>query len=375
LSCAGAVGGALIAGCTQRFPGVAREVVPSPSAEWRQFGIDQRNTGHHQTTVGPTDELDVAWTATLRFGTITASTVANGTVFVVDSASTVHAVAGGSGTRLWESEQPNASSIGLDDESVYVGGGTNLLYSLSRNSGEPRWSRQGADTGPHTQLTITDQRVYAVGRGGRLAAIPVDSPADSWRLDLETAVLRGAPVVANGTVYVVSRAGVHAIDPDTGTEEWMVELAPLLFGDPAYRDGTLYIAATDRLIALDIDSKTVSWERPASGGIHHSPATANDVVVAGGPNLSSFDAVTGNRLWQVDSPTAGWSSPVVVDGVVYCGLGTKLVALDLATGEQLSGFDAGVPVTSQPTVTAGIVYVVDRDGTLYAIAERELIRE
>jgi outer membrane protein assembly factor BamB len=77
------------------------------------------------------------------------------------------------------------------------------------------------------------------------------------------------------------------------------------------------------------------------------------------------------ELWSMRSDHAIASSPAVVDGTVFIGIGGfsdsrgAVVALDAATGAERWRYD-GFPFVSSPAVAEGRVYVASVDGHLYA---------
>ena len=64
-----------------------------------------------------------------------------------------------------------------------------------------------------------------------------------------------------------------------------------------------------------------------------------------------------------------FSSPAVVDGVVYVGsYDTYLHAVDAASGEPRWRYETEGSVRSSPAVVDGVVYVGSEDRYLYAIS-------
>ena len=81
-------------------------------------------------------------------------------------------------------------------------------------------------------------------------------------------------------------------------------------------------------------------------------------------------------MWSFDTRATIYSSPAVVNGVVYIttydwvyNTGT-LYAIDEYTGQQRWMFPTSRPIYASPAVANGIVYVAARDGFLYALSEQ-----
>ena len=73
-------------------------------------------------------------------------------------------------------------------------------------------------------------------------------------------------------------------------------------------------------------------------------------------------------LWRFETGDNVFSSPAVVDGVIYVGsFGGNVYALDAATGDERWRFETGDWVVSSPAVVDGVVYVGSLDSYVYAL--------
>ncbi len=165
-----------------------------------------------------------------------------------------------------------------------------------------------------------------------------------WSFPTE-AIVRSRPAVMDGAVYFSSDDGyLFAVEAATGKQTWKFDLGrPLAPRKPIPE----------------------AWDYMQS-----SPAAADGLVFAGGPNMKFFavDAGTGQEKWSLQIGLYMRSSPAVVEGVVYFGdwLG-KLYALDAQTGQEKWTFNTYGPVIPSPTVVDGVVYVGSKFPCLYAI--------
>ncbi len=72
--------------------------------------------------------------------------------------------------------------------------------------------------------------------------------------------------------------------------------------------------------------------------------------------------------WKFKTGDVVYSSPAVVDGVVYFGSDDNhLYAIDIKTGEEKWKFETGAEVWSSPAVVDGVVYFGSDDNHLYAV--------
>jgi outer membrane protein assembly factor BamB len=113
----------------------------------------------------------------------------------------------------------------------------------------------------------------------------------------------------------------------------------------------------------------IAWSFATEEDIYSSPAVVDGVVYFGGNDgrLYAIDASTGLERWHFQTEGHQISSPAVVDGVAFIGSDDDQVyAVDTATGEETWRFDAGSYVYSSPVVADGVVYAGSGTG-LYAI--------
>ena len=108
-------------------------------------------------------------------------------------------------------------------------------------------------------------------------------------------------------------------------------------------------------------------------GIWGTPALYKDIVIFGtdAGDVLGLDRATGQERWRFHVVRA-WSSPVVVDDVLFIGDCTgNLYAYDVAdtaaTPVHLWGMKVGGCIEATPAVWKGVLYFADRWGKLYAI--------
>ena len=132
---------------------------------------------------------------------------------------------------------------------------------------------------------------------------------------------------------------------------------------------TNFVSDERRLLPTNVSRLVPCWTVPIGGEIYSSPAVLNGIVYVGsGAKLYAFNAITGTQFWS--APTGGkiWSSPAVANGIVYVGSGDhRLYAFNAMTGKQLWAAPTGGDIyTSSPVLANGVIYVGSGDGKLYA---------
>jgi len=241
--------------------------------------------------------------------------------------------------------------------------------------------------------TATGTTVYIGADNGNLYAVDAASGDVEWVFEQATKVLLTSPTVVDGTVYVGSLDHtLYAVDAVDGSLEWTYYTGDssedgISYSSPTVYEGTVYIGTGfsdgGALHAIDADSGIQEWSFSTPSGVYSSPTAVNDTVYVGygfssdndGAGAIALDADSGDLEWAFTEPSeAVHSSPTVYDGTVYVGTRPgSLYALDADTGNKRWRFDTAGGVDSSPTVHDGIVYVGSlgaddtEDASLYAI--------
>jgi outer membrane protein assembly factor BamB len=123
------------------------------------------------------------------------------------------------------------------------------------------------------------------------------------------------------------------------------------------------------------------WTFTTGGPVYSSPSVVDGVVYVGSVdrNLYALNKTTGTLLWKYDTLERGdivSSSPAVSNGVAYMGgMKTKIHAVDAFSGDLLWKYKLPIRTTvrsslsSSAAVADGIVYIGNMDGTVYAFSE------
>ena len=295
----------------------------SLNAEWTHVGGSVRHQLPHPA-LGRS--LSRQWTAQIGQGAdrrhrITADpVVAGGRVFTMDSRATVAAHSTG-GAALW-SRDLTPPSENANDAS---GGG----------------------------LAASGGRLYVTTGFGTLTALDAATGAVAWTQDLDAAAT-GAPTVADGVVYLVSRDDVGwAIEASTGRVLWQILGATSPSGvaggpSPAISDGqVIFPFSSGQMIAAVRSTGTQSWtgsvagQRTGRAFSRYSDLSGEPVVVGGAVYAAShagraaaFDAETGLTLWQANE--GAMNPPAVVGGSMFMVTDeNRLARLDASTGQTI----------------------------------------
>lgn len=302
---------ASLAGTPVLLPG------PIANADWPQPG---GNPAHSMTHVNLSASPVRQWSVSIGSGSTgrgrlaAEPVVAGGRVYTIDTSAVVRAFDANSGARIWESQVRGEQATG----DILFGGG----------------------------VTFDNGRVYATNGAGYTAALDATTGAQVW-LVRPGGPLRGAPTVADGSVYVISQDNqIYALNADNGQTRWngigAVELAGV-FGAaaPAYAQSTIVTGfSSGELTAYRYENGQVVWQDALA-------RTGVSTIVG---NLSDIDA-----------------DPVIDNGRVFAvGQGGRMVAVELVSGQR--AWEINIAGISSPWVSGEWVFVVTDRAELLAIA-------
>jgi outer membrane protein assembly factor BamB len=205
----------------------------------------------------------------------------------------VHALDASSGEVLWEFDAKGSvyASPTISDGTVFIGNRNasdnsdidpGSVYALDLTSGENLW-QYGVDRRIESSPTVVDGTVFigsgAAGRnyGGSIHALDTDSGEELWRFsigdDLEDRVYGRSPTVADGTVFAGSESSLYAIDAVSGEQMWSTSVSrPWLNASLLLVDGTLFVVSVNGVHAIEtsVDGSS-QGSRALLGTIgHHS---------------------------------------------------------------------------------------------------------
>ncbi len=247
------------------------------------------------------------------------------------------------------------------------------LAAVKASTGAPAWSYD-ADNYGFIQImgapVVANGVVYMAEGFGELLAFDAKTGTELWASQADGA--GGGPVVANGTLYLTTSAGLEAFNTANGLELWstggdLVGVAGLL-GPPAVAaTGTVIVSAGDgNLHAFNGSTGAPLWTKPGGGGA--APAIVGNVVYSGAANGSVYarHVGDGSLVWSV--ATGGTVlAPAVSGGVVYAPSfgGGSLLAIQASTGTTL--WSVPVHPGSAPAVANGVVYIDESDKAVHAL--------
>jgi outer membrane protein assembly factor BamB len=202
---------------------------------------------------------------------------------------------------------------------------------------------------------VADGSIYLTSTAG-LHAIDLSTGAERWRLPTPTRA-SSHPTVAGGIIYFISDAApaahstsvLHAVDTENGQERWSFDVEGILPKDARSLTGpvtvsghNVYVFESSRVWVLDAASGLVDGSPVASAflPIGESFVAAHDdrVLLAGtfSHDVGCVSLASGAQLWTAPVMTDALRSPNVSDDTTLylTREDNAVIALDWATGQE-----------------------------------------
>jgi outer membrane protein assembly factor BamB len=283
--------------------------------------------------------------------------------------------------------------------------------ALGASLGRAWMTKIGQGSDPRGRLAaapvVVGERIYTIDTQAVVRAFDTRTGAPVWVKEVGDAANRrggrsllsgeskgahgllfgGGVSFDSGRIYATSGLGdVEAIDATTGALIWRVRPGGPLRGAPTIANESVYVMSQDnQLFALNPADGKVRWN--AAGTFEVSgvfgvaaPAAAQGTVVAGysSGELTAYRYENARVLWQdalsrtsISTAVASISDidaePVIDQGRVYAvGQGGRMVALELNTGQRL--WEINIAGISTPWVVGEWIFVVTDQAQLLALA-------
>lgn len=234
-----------------------------------------------------------------------APTVADGRVYILSQDNQLFVLNGTDGKTAWDSagtvEQSGLLGAGapaVAQDTAVVGFSSGELNALRVENGRPVWQDVLARTGRTTALAaLTDivaspvidrGRVFAIGHGGRMAALELSTGQRVWERNLAGT---STPWVAGDFVYAVTIEGELAcLTRGEGRVKWVVQLpkwkdeedkkGAIRWAGPVLASNRLLLTGTngDLIAVSPTNGEILSRTRVGDGTIYLAPVVAGGTV-------------------------------------------------------------------------------------------------
>lgn len=222
---------------------------------------------------------------------------------------------------------------------------------------------KGVDKEAHilSSPIAADGKIIVRDAKAGVTAIDMETGEKLWEVDLTPPKSKarlgtgGGVAYNNGRVFVSTGFGfVVMLDVETGAEFWRQSLGLALRSAPTVSEGRLFVSTFDnQLFALDADDGSVLWshqgiEETARFLVSSSPAVSGDIVIAPYSSGEVF-------ALRVQNGRPAWS-----DSLTRTGRLTSLSELN--------------DIAGSPVVDRGLVLAISHNGRMVAIDLRTGVR-
>lgn len=264
------------------------------------------------------------------------------------------------------------SSPAVSQNTVYVGSGDHNVYALDAGTGRLRWKFRTGNV-VHSSPAVANGTVYVGSWDAYFYALDSSNGTLRWKYktgedhEIYNHVgIQSSPAVVDGVVYFGSRdAHVYALDATTGTRKWQFATVGGAWASssPAVAKGVVYFGEGSSGLYRGLDARTGAAVFTLEGVVapFSSPAIAGDMLYVGdfAGKVSALDLATRTFAWTFQTGTDATSPQAAisrdgVDGQFYDNMVIRV-----------NGFTTR-GVFSSPVVVNGVVFVGAGDGALYA---------
>lgn len=317
--------------------------LPRSDFDWSQNNGNAQNLIPHGKMK---ETLESAWTRRIGKGIsgdyllLPEPIVFNGVIYALDGSFKLSAVEETSGQILWQTALPMNADLGLasiglaaDSGGIYAVGGNGVIYAVGFN-GNVLWEN---NTGSilRSAPTLANGILYVMSGNNELFALSAQNGKELWRyrnIDTQTNLLgMGQPAVSKGVLVVPFSGGeIVAFDAKTGMILWSDELlsAPSynkiqdishVLAAPVIDGNTVYLVGNaQKTGAFDLLTGAVKYVQNI-GGATTPLVNGNALFLITNRNtLAALEKATGKLIWETpleshEEKHVVWNGPVLAN--------------------------------------------------------------
>lgn len=256
--------------------------------------------------------------------------VAHGVVYFGSGDGNVYALDAMNGALKWKFHTDDVvhASPAIADNTVFIGSWDSYFYALDATTGALKWRfKTGEDPDIHNQVGISssaavvDGVVYFGCRDSKLYAVDAGTGMARWIFTAKGgAWMSSSPAVLNGVVYIGdgSSKEFHALDAKTGVPRFTLPMGSAMFASPSIIGDIVYVGDfLGALAAVNLSTRAAPMvfytdSSPSRPGAPPLQTPGPELVE---PQFYDYKVTRFNR----NTVGSLFSSPVVVDGVLYVG--------------------------------------------------------
>ncbi len=261
-----------------------------------------------------------------------------------------------------------------DDGNLLLGSYNHSFYKMAPNANDPVWTFAEATDRYVAKPLVVGDTILAPNGDGKLYALSLDGQK-KWAFAAGHG-LWGSPVVSDATVFFASMDHhVYAVNLADGGLVWTSEdLGGAMVARLAFDEATLYVGTfgskndkpseSSKIVAVNAADGSVKWSVPVKGWVWSTPALVDGVLYFGDQEgiLYALNAADGSQVWQTQVETTDTrnilASPLVTQDVIYIvNKSGALYAFDRADGSQKWMKAVGGSIYSTPVLAGDLIVV------------------
>ncbi len=268
------------------------------------------------------------------------------------------------------------------NDTAFLAAGTQV-YSINLTTGQQNWkypakpNAKGFYANP--VLSEDGKSLFVPSYDHKLYSVNPVTGADNWSPesapDLKNRLI-ASPLIVGNVIYQPSSDGnLYAVDVNTGTILWPVDIGGPLWSAPATAPtcNCIYVASMNhRVYSIDLTSRQVTHQSEDLGGSIVGTPTV-------GPDGTLYVGTFSNKLYALnpDLSIKGqpfstqnwvWAGPALENNVLYIGdLSGYLYAVNAADLTQVWRLQPKNSIVSTPLVSGDNIYLTTEGDTLFVI--------
>jgi len=274
----------------------------------------------------------------------------------------------------------------LDEQRAYVGSDTGMFYALDQRDGSPTWA---FEIGPHLQgkgifssPALHDDLVYFGAYDGNVYALNKKTGAVKWTYG-DADWVGSSPALApdKGLLFIGLEfglfrklGGIVALNMDTGARVWQHRTSEFTHGTPLYiKEKNMVVVGSndDTVYAYRADSGEPVWQYRTDGPVKSSftyDARWKLIVFGSLGGLCYALSTEGVPVFAHELGAGVYSTPLIEDHAAFvASLDKHLYAIELPTGKLLWKYATRGRIFSSPIMVEGLIYLGSNDGCLHEI--------
>ena len=268
----------------------------------------------------------------------------------------------------------SAPSLHTDGQRIYGIFGTGDLVCLDMD-GKRLWAKNMGKPNNHyghsSSLISWQEKLfvqYDTNKGCKLYALNVQTGEVVWEVVRDSKISWASPILAeiDGAYQIILSANpnVDGYSLEDGSRLWSVKCMMGEVGpSPGYADGVIY-AMNEYAVLVAInsaDNYSILWEDDEYLPEVSSPALSNGLlfIATSYGVFACYDAKTGEKYWEYESPNGFYGSPMIAEGKVYT-LDMQGIMYIMEVSKELNIVakpEMGEATTTTPAFTNGRIFV------------------